>query len=608
MPIPKNISDKDIVKATQRIKATSIPPSRESERYFLVYGDESFPPKYVISVANYFTNGIELDPSMFNTYEAQDYLRDLKFTIVDIKEKNFKNHNGFKLISLDIRNNKLLGTNFYDFIEDEDNENEIYTTVIIGPNGTGKSNLFRIIVGLMRELQLLKNGRSRTYEIDGQFSLKYAVGNALYDFTNFRNYRKTKHANFDDQKYYTYLLKDGQIIDYSNGQLPEAIIANSIMLTDKFPVPKDKAQEEDFSIYKYLGVRNRPQQASTRSYVRRTVEFIVENISSATFKTGLNRVAQFLTNSSAIVVSFYTSNTTKFFRGKLTVESFRGYFDAISDRYAESTQIPPFKLNYYRQIMHDSQLIEALVSYCNSLYDYHRLEDIYKSATKLINFDITDETGLQLLKQDFGIIDKLRQLGMVSAPEITIGNEQKYNLQESSSGEYHFFSSMVGLMATIKPNSLIFIDEPEISLHPNWQMRYLSFLREIFSKAEFATSHILLATHSHFIISDLQGRNSKIIGLKKQDGKIAIVDFPKDMDTYGWSAEDVLYNIFNVRSTWNYFLEADLTELLGMISNNIRNPQKINILIEKLEKLPKRPNDPLQEIILEAKEYLETIQ
>ena len=76
---------------------------------------------------------------------------------------------------------------------------------------------------------------------------------------------------------------------------------------------------------------------------------------------------------------------------------------------------------------------------------------------------------------------------------------------------------MIGLLATIKPNSLVFIDEPEISLHPNWQMRYLSFLRELFSDEIFATSHILIATHSHFVISDLKGENSKIIGLKKDE-------------------------------------------------------------------------------------------
>lgn len=173
---------------------------------------------------------------------------------------------------------------------------------------------------------------------------------------------------------------------------------------------------------------------------------------------------------------------------------------------------------------------------------------------------------------------------------------------------YHFFSSMVGLMATVKSNSLIFIDEPEISLHPNWQMQYLSFLRELFSEIEFASSHLFVATHSHFLISDLEGKNSKIIGLKRENNKIEIVNLPRDINTFGWSAEDVLYNIFNVRSSLNYYLQADLTELLGMISNGIRDVDKIETIMSKLNKLPKRENDPLQEIIIEANEYLNSIK
>jgi predicted ATPase len=605
MAIPDNISEKDIVRAIQRIKVTSVPPIRRSERYFLAYGDESFPPKYVISVANYFTNGIELDPDSFNTYEAQDCLRNLGFSIIDIKEKSLKRHNGFKLISLDIRENTLLGSNYYDFVEDDDDESQIYTTVIIGPNGTGKSNLFRVVIGLFRELHNLKKGGNRSYEIDGQFSLKYTINNELYDYTNFRNLRKTKHANFDDQKYYAYLLKNGKLISYENAEFPDTIVANSIMLTDKFPIIKEKEQENEFSLYKYLGVRNRPQQASTRSYVRKTVEFIVENISSATFKYGMNKVARFLTNTSSIVVSFSTSNTTKFFRGNLTAESFREYFDSINERYTNSDQIPPFKLNYYRQIMNDEDLIETLVSFCNSLYYENRLEDVYRSANKLLHFNITEETELQLLRHDFANLDKLRQLGMVSAPDITLA-DGKYNLQESSSGEYHFFSAMVGLLATIKPQSLVFIDEPEISLHPNWQMNYVSFLRELFSDEKFSKSHILLATHSHFIISDLQGKNSKIIGMRKENGKFKTIEFPKELNTYGWSAEEVLYEIFGIRSTRNSFLETDLLRLVSLVNMNSTAYDDIRRIVDKISVLSLSDNDPLNIIISKAKDYLQS--
>jgi hypothetical protein len=287
------------------------------------------------------------------------------------------------------------------------------------------------------------------------------------------------------------------------------------------------------------------------------------------------------------------------------------YFETIRKKYPKSEDNPPFKLNQYLKIKEERKLIESICDFCNTLVNEDKLERLpYKySSIRKITYNLIEPSLFERLNQEYPMLEHLRQLGMISSPEIQLKRLGGYSLQESSSGEYHFFSSIVGLMATVKPtNSLVLIDEPEISLHPNWQMKYLSFLRELFSDPEYATCHILVATHSHFLISDLKGDSSKIIGLKRVDKRIEIINLPKDLDTFGWSAEDVLYNIFNVRSSLNYYLQADLTELLGMISNNIKDSNKISSILVKLNALPKRENDPMQEIILEATEYLNSIQ
>ena len=211
------------------------------------------------------------------------------------------------------------------------------------------------------------------------------------------------------------------------------------------------------------------------------------------------------------------------------------------------------------------------------------------------------------MNEEYLMLEHLRQLGMISPPEIELKRADGYSLQESSSGEYHFFSSIVGLMATVKTDSLVFIDEPEISLHPNWQMKYLTFIRELFGSPEYASSHILVATHSHFIISDLKAESSKIIGLKREDGKIALVDLPKGMDTYGWSTEDVLYKVFGVRTTRNYYMEVDLRELLHSISEQKKNKVELQNILSRLEKVKLNAEDPLNLILEKAKAYIEKI-
>jgi predicted ATP-binding protein involved in virulence len=68
-----------------------------------------------------------------------------------------------------------------------------------------------------------------------------------------------------------------------------------------------------------------------------------------------------------------------------------------------------------------------------------------------------------------------------------------------SSGEQHELVLLYELLFIVAPNTLILIDEPEISLHVGWQELFLRDLARILEKANF---EVLLATHSPQIIND----------------------------------------------------------------------------------------------------------
>jgi predicted ATPase len=510
---------------------------------------------------------------------------------------------GFKLISLELRENTLVGTIHYEFIENIDKPDEIYTSVIIGENGTGKSNMFRIIIMLFKELHDLSHGRARSYNVDGRFNLKYSFRGSIFEFSNITvvNDAIDTIAAARNQ---AFLIKNGRVVPFEKVEFPKAIVANSIMLTDKYPI----YDEDAFPNYKYLGVRNRPQVASTRSYVRKTVEFIVQKINSEVFKSGVAKTANFLGINGSIDVLFYTSNTLTFFKGTLDSGQLVTYFNHIDKTYKESGKEPPFKLSHFKAIRKsDSDLLDRICKLANQLYAQGWLIDNPRSSSKTISYNIVDDESHRRLKKDYPLLDHMRKLGMISSPEINLNRGEAYNLQASSSGEYHFFSSMIGLLATIEKDSLIFIDEPEISLHPKWQMQYLSFVRELFS-SEYNNSHLLVATHSHFIISDLRGETSKIIGLRRvnsddelKKGKIEIVDLPYDVDTFCWSPDDVLYNIFNVTSSRNRFVAEEIANILNELSKgdkdkvNQIDPKTYNTLLHLSKTL--KENDPLKEVV-----------
>jgi predicted ATP-binding protein involved in virulence len=72
-------------------------------------------------------------------------------------------------------------------------------------------------------------------------------------------------------------------------------------------------------------------------------------------------------------------------------------------------------------------------------------------------------------------------------------------LEGLSSGEQHELVLLYELLFNTKPNSLILIDEPEISLHIAWQTNFLRDLQEI---SQLALLDVIIATHSPEIISD----------------------------------------------------------------------------------------------------------
>ena len=83
--IPSNVEREHIIEAVRKIDSKGVPASRRSKKFFLEFEGKRYPPKYVISLANKFANGAELDSSKFNGgQETNGFLRRLGFDIVEV--------------------------------------------------------------------------------------------------------------------------------------------------------------------------------------------------------------------------------------------------------------------------------------------------------------------------------------------------------------------------------------------------------------------------------------------------------------------------------------------------------------------------------------------
>lgn len=82
--IPKNIEKNHVLKAIKEIDEQGIPKSRAARKYWLNFKGKTYPPKYVIGLANRFANGQELDPANFSggQHDTNLFLQRLGFKIL----------------------------------------------------------------------------------------------------------------------------------------------------------------------------------------------------------------------------------------------------------------------------------------------------------------------------------------------------------------------------------------------------------------------------------------------------------------------------------------------------------------------------------------------
>lgn len=89
MAVPK-VDEQYIAEAIKYIDENGVPQHNASTKYELLWKNgNTYPPKYVIAVANYLQNGVEIDVSRYHAIEAKNYLLGKGYEILT-KQKKFE--------------------------------------------------------------------------------------------------------------------------------------------------------------------------------------------------------------------------------------------------------------------------------------------------------------------------------------------------------------------------------------------------------------------------------------------------------------------------------------------------------------------------------------
>lgn len=80
--IPTNITRPHVLRAIAHIDRHGVEPGREATRYELVHEERTYPPKYVVSLANLYANGDMLPaPSFSGGMETNHFLERRGFVV-----------------------------------------------------------------------------------------------------------------------------------------------------------------------------------------------------------------------------------------------------------------------------------------------------------------------------------------------------------------------------------------------------------------------------------------------------------------------------------------------------------------------------------------------
>lgn len=408
-----------------------------------------------------------------------------------------------------------------DFDEDEP------TTVILGRNGTGKSNLFEAVVEIFRELEL---GKPTSFA----YTLDYVChGHAIHIDAN---------------------------PDSPDKRLDIAVDGNSIS------VPAFKRRVDVFLPSYVFAYYSGWSSRLERHFDRPTRSHYERVLKSPNRELPLRRMFFCRKEYSQLVLlAFFLSpseDARNVLRRHLGISQFESALFALKTPWWGKGGSP----SKARLADGDSRFWYArgaFRGFLNRLWT-HALAPIRNpesverdvrrkpEATERLYLFIKNESELASLREPdedsktlFGYLESLFLCDLIDEVRVTVertdGSRVKFT--QLSEGEQQLLTVLGLLLFTQKDESLYLLDEPDTHLNPVWTYDFLQLLQENLSAEK---SHLLVSTHNPLMIGSLHKNQVRL--LKREDDDVTAVE--PEYDPLGIGVEGLLKSeLYGLRST-----------------------------------------------------------
>jgi predicted ATP-dependent endonuclease of OLD family len=281
--------------------------------------------------------------------------------------------------------------------------------------------------------------------------------------------------------------------------------------------------------------------------------------------------------------------------------SFANVFQSIDESNRPKIVYMPAEINFdclrvneqsydYTYAFHNvvnKETIKDVGRYISSLIKDEVFKNLSLPALHSINA-ICDQ--INLVFNDLDIDARLTGLAAEGEklPVFKNSSGNAFDINALSSGEKQLFVRALSLKMLKAANSIILIDEPEISLHPKWQQKILKTYQKMGQN-----NQIFVATHSPHILSSVATEH--VFLLSKNNGESIIYNY-KDMNSvYGKPIEIVLKDFMGLTSDRS----PQIANLIDEVRNLVRQNQfETNLFMDKFNTLTSILGEIDQDIIL----------
>lgn len=388
-------------------------------------------------------------------------------------------------------------------------------SVLIGKNGSGKSSL---LADIANYFQGISNQKTRR------------IPSRLVTFINFTGpYRSLPH------EFLTRLEEDQR----RSG--PNRIIAVAMTPYDKF---RQSPRDDGKGNYFYIGHK---RGNNLHSPIFRTIDRLVSDLERfERISEGVVNIFDFLDLHPEIHLRYKWSSAITNINSTDDLLAYISNFTAKSEADNNSTWRPDVTLSKSRDYY-----IEAFESISINRSNY---------SIKYFEMNIDFRRTRQLNEFQLDNLQLLREIGLVSLVRIDVVDKSgiKFNLQNSSSGQLSLLTSTLGILSVLEEGSLILIDEPEVSLHPEWQREYITVLQQAVDT--YYGCHVIIATHSPLIVASAF-QDMKVLSLDAENKNF------EPSGSFPSSSDYTLLEVFGTVTDENLYLRELLINAVQLASS-----------------------------------------